>query len=126
MATIGAHTGAMNTKTAISKVHPSRRASAPFKTFEIRPLGDCSLEESANFIGAWHRAPSAGAINIAHPYRRASARAVEGHLHLAFLTDGDWKPVGVCLTQDAAGTIRGTVYGGDFHVVAARSQGRPI
>src|ERR1700680_4440151 len=68
------------------------------KTFEIQPLGADSLECSANFIGAWHQAPSEGGI-------------VEGHLHLAFLTDGDWEPVGVCLTQDAAGTIRGTVYG---------------
>ena len=68
------------------------------KTFEIRPLGDYSLEESANFIGAWHKAPSEGGV-------------VQGHLHLAFLTDGDWEPVGVCLTQDAAGSIHGTVYG---------------
>jgi DNA-3-methyladenine glycosylase II len=85
MATIAAHTAAMNTKTVA-------------KTFEIKPLGDYSLEESANFIGAWHQAPSEGG-------------ALEGHLHLAFLTDGDWEPVGVCLRQDAAGTIRGTVYG---------------
>jgi len=79
------------------------------KTFEIQPLGEYSLEESANFIGAWHQAPS-------------EAGALEGHLHLAFLTDGDWKPVGVCLTQNAAGTIRGTVYGGDFDVVAVERQ----
>lgn len=68
------------------------------ETFEIRPLGDYSLEESANFIGAWHQAPAEGG-------------ATEGHLHLAFLTDGDWRPVGVCLTQNAAGDVRGTVYG---------------
>jgi DNA-3-methyladenine glycosylase II len=68
------------------------------KTFEIQPVGDYSLEESANFIGAWHQAPSEGGV-------------VEGHLHLAFLTDRDWEPVGVCLRQDAAGTIQGTVYG---------------
>jgi DNA-3-methyladenine glycosylase II len=85
MATIAAHTAGMNTKTIA-------------RTFEIRPQGDYSLEESANFIGAWHKAPSEGGV-------------VEGHLHLAFLTDGDWEPVGVCLTQDAAGTIHGTVYG---------------
>jgi DNA-3-methyladenine glycosylase II len=84
---------------------------AAAKTFDIQPLGDYSLEESANFIGAWHQAPSEGAINKAHLYRRASARALEGHLHLAFLTDGDWNPVGVCLTQDAAGGVRGAVYG---------------
>ena len=33
------------------------------------------------------------------------------HLHLAFLTDRDWIPVGVCVTQDASGEVRGTVYG---------------
>jgi DNA-3-methyladenine glycosylase II len=85
MATIGEHTAAMSTKTAT-------------KMFEIQPLGDYSLEESATFIDAWHQAPSEGGV-------------LEGHLHLAFLTDGDWKPVGVCLTQDAAGKIHGTVYG---------------
>ena len=67
-------------------------------TFDIEPLGDYSLEESARFIGAWHEAPSDGA-------------AAAGHLHLAFLTDGDWKPVGVCLTQDETGWVRGTLYG---------------
>jgi DNA-3-methyladenine glycosylase II len=34
-----------------------------------------------------------------------------GHLHLAFLTDGDWQPIGVCLTQAPTGRLRGTVYG---------------
>ena len=68
------------------------------KTFEIQPLGDYSLEEGANFIGAWHQAPAQGG-------------PAEGHLHLAFLTDGDWRPVGVCLTQNSAGDVRGTVYG---------------
>jgi DNA-3-methyladenine glycosylase II len=68
------------------------------KTFEIQPLGDYSLEESANFIGAWHHAPAEGG-------------ATEGHLHLAFLTDGEPRPVGVCITQTTAGRIRGTVYG---------------
>jgi DNA-3-methyladenine glycosylase II len=111
MATIAAHTPVMKTKNAISKAQPRRRAGAPIKTFEIQPLGDYSLEESANFIGAWHQAPSEGAINKAHPYRRASARVLEGHLHLAFLTDGDWQPVGVCLTQNSAGRVLGTVYG---------------
>ena len=66
------------------------------QTFQIVPRGDYSLEEGANFIGAWHRAPSDGG-------------EAEGHLHLAFLTDGDWTPVGVCLRQDA-GRIFGTVY----------------
>ncbi len=67
-------------------------------TFDIEPLGEYSLEESARFIGAWHEAPSDGP-------------AATGHLHLAFLTDGDWKPVGICLTQEQTGWIRGTLYG---------------
>lgn len=68
------------------------------RTFEIEPLGAYSLKESAGFIDAWHEAPSAG-------------EKTEGHLHLAFLTDGEWTPAGVCLQQGAAGQVRGTVYG---------------
>jgi DNA-3-methyladenine glycosylase II len=68
------------------------------RTFEIQPLGPYSLEESANFVGAWHHAPSEG----------GSAR---GHLHLAFLTDEGWKPVGVCLTQNDSGVVSGEIYG---------------
>jgi DNA-3-methyladenine glycosylase II len=75
----------MNTKTAS-------------QTFEIQPLGPYSLEESANFVGAWHHAPSEGG-------------SVRGHLHLAFLTDEGWKPVGVCLTQSDSGLVSGKVYG---------------
>jgi DNA-3-methyladenine glycosylase II len=67
-------------------------------SFEIVPRGDYSLEEGATFIGAWHHAPSEGG-------------GPAGHLHLAFLTDGDWTPVGVCLRQDSAGRVLGTVYG---------------
>ena len=44
-----------------------------------------------------------------------------GHLHLAFLTDRDWLPVGVCLTQDADGDVHGTVYG-EAPVEAVRHQ----
>ncbi len=68
------------------------------RTFEIQPLGPYSLEESANFVGAWHQAPADG----------GSGR---GHLHLAFLTDDGWKPVGVCLTQTDSGAVSGEVYG---------------
>ncbi len=56
------------------------------------------MEESANFIGAWHQAPAEGGT-------------IRGHLHLAFLTDQGWKPVGVCLTQTDSGVVRGEVYG---------------
>lgn len=73
-------------------------AAAPRKGLEIAPLGDYSLKESAGFIDAWHEAPSEGG-------------KTEGHLHLAFLTDRDWTPAGVCLTQDGSARVQGTVYG---------------
>ncbi|HYM97773.1 MAG TPA: hypothetical protein VET26_10745, partial [Candidatus Sulfotelmatobacter sp.] len=31
--------------------------------------------------------------------------------HLAFLTDDDWRPAGVCLTQEPSGVVHGAVYG---------------
>ena len=77
-------------------------------TFQLTPLGDYSLRESAGFIDAWHEAPSDGG-------------KVEGHLHLAFLADGSWTPAGVCLTQDGDGRVHGTVYG-DAPDVAVESQ----
>ncbi len=67
-------------------------------SFDIEPLGGYSLEESAGFIDAWHEAPSEGG-------------ASQGHLHLAFLADGDWQVAGVCLTQDRDGVVHGAVYG---------------
>ena len=67
-------------------------------TFDIVPLGPYSLEECARFVEAWHEAPSEGA-------------GTAGHLHLAFLTDGDHTPAGVCLTQDRSGEVSGTTYG---------------
>lgn len=67
-------------------------------TFEISPAGGYSLRASADFIGAWHEAPSEGLPG-------------GGHLHLAFLTDSAWTPVGVCLTQDARGHVHGEVHG---------------
>jgi DNA-3-methyladenine glycosylase II len=78
------------------------------RTFEIEPLGDYSLRESAAFIDAWHEAPSEGDKS-------------EGHLHLAFLTDQEWTPVGVCLKQTAARVVHGTVYG-DAPVDSVRHQ----
>jgi DNA-3-methyladenine glycosylase II len=68
-------------------------------SFEIEPMGPFSLEAGADFIGAWHKAPSGGTSE-------------GGHLHLAFLTDLGWKPVGVCLTQDSDGRVYGEVHGG--------------
>jgi DNA-3-methyladenine glycosylase II len=80
-------------------------------TFELEPLGDYSLEESANFIGAWHEAPSEGGKS-------------GGHLHVAFLTDRTWQPVGVCLTQKAAGTVVGEIYGTSDPEVVKRQVAR--
>src|ERR1700730_2000513 len=85
MSTIAVHTRRMMTKTAT-------------RSFEIKPLGPYSLEESANFIGAWHQAPAEGG-------------AARGHLHLAFLTDEGWEPVGVCVSQSESGAVRCDVYG---------------
>ena len=82
--------------------------TAEHRTFEIVARGGYSLEESANFIGAWHRAPSEGG-------------AAEGHLHLAFLTDGDWTPVGVCLRQNVASRVTGAIYG-DAATATVRKQ----
>src|SRR2546428_4575704 len=85
MSTIASHTDGMMTKTAI-------------RSFEIKPLGPYSLVESADFIGAWHQAPAEGG-----PAR--------GHLHLAFLTDERWEPVGVCVSQSESETVHCDVYG---------------
>jgi DNA-3-methyladenine glycosylase II len=80
------------------------------RSFEIEPRGDYSLEEGGNFIGAWHRAPS-------------DSGDPEGHLHLAFLTDGDWIPVGICLRQeDSRGHVLGTIYGDDAEPAAVARQ----
>jgi DNA-3-methyladenine glycosylase II len=79
------------------------------RTFEIVPRGDYSLEQGAKFIGAWHRAPS----ETGDP---------EGHLHLAFLTDGDLAPVGVCLKQEAGGRVLGTIYGEQAETAAVARQ----
>ena len=76
--------------------------------FNIEPRGVFSLRASADFIGAWHEAPAAGV-------------AGGGHLHLAFLTDSGWAPVGVCLTQEPTGWIHGELYGdGDLEEVRAQ------
>ena len=82
------------------------------RTFALQPLGSYSLRESAAFIDAWHEAPSEGG-------------KTEGHLHLAYLTDVEWMPVGVCLNQDESGVVRGTVYG-KAPVDAVRAQASRI
>lgn len=81
-----------------------------FGSFVLEPRGPYSLQESAGFIDAWHEAPSEGG-------------KTEGHLHLAFLTDGDWAPVGVCVRQDGgSGAVRGDVYGSTQAADAVRDQ----
>jgi len=85
--------------------------TASQRTFEIEPLGAYSLRESAGFIDAWHESPSEGG-------------KTDGHLHLAYLADGDWLPAGVCLTQDAAGRVRGTAYGEAPTAAVARQTAR--
>jgi DNA-3-methyladenine glycosylase II len=44
-----------------------------------------------------------------------------GHLHLAFLSDVDWRPVGLCLTQAVTGTVHAKLYG-DADAVAMKRQ----
>ena len=39
---------------------------------------------------------------------RPEGARTEGHLHLAFLGDHDWAPVGVCLVQDSNGRVTGS------------------
>jgi DNA-3-methyladenine glycosylase II len=87
------------------------KTSTAKRTFEIQPLGPYSLAESATFIGAWHETPSDGG-------------AVPGHLHLAFLTDEAWEPVGVCITQDESGLVRGEVFGSSGVTTVARQVAR--
>lgn len=67
-------------------------------TFDIKPDGPYSLREAGAFIGGWHQAPAEG-------------YAEKGHLHLAFLTDATWIPVGACLTQTVDGLVHGEVHG---------------
>jgi len=86
----------------------AREYAAGVESFDLSPEGGYSLRESAGFIEAWHEAPSEGG-------------RTQGHLHLAFLTDRDWSPVGVCLTQDASGSVHGKVYG-DAPVDEVRDQ----
>src|SRR2546425_10797217 len=99
MSTIASHTDGMMTKTAI-------------RSFEIKPFGPYSLAESADFIGAWDQAPAKG-------------RAARGHLHLAFLTDERWEPVGACVTENESGAVHCDVYGVGDPAAGAR-QGAPI
>ena len=78
------------------------------RTFDLEPLGPYSLRQSGEFIGAWHEVPSDGT-------------SPDGHLHLAFLTDGGWIPAAACVTQDPGGLVHAQVYG-DAPLDAVRRQ----
>jgi DNA-3-methyladenine glycosylase II len=72
--------------------------------FVIRPSGPYSLAAGAEFLAGF--SPT-----------RSSAGEIGGHLHLAFVSDGQEEAVGVCL-QDKGGTISGEVFGqGDPEMV---------
>ena len=77
--------------------------------FELVPLGPFSLGASAAFLEGWSPAG----------YRAAEA----GHLHLAFVPDGEETAGGVCLRQpdDPDGTVAGEVFG-DADPEAVRDQ----
>jgi DNA-3-methyladenine glycosylase II len=66
-------------------------------TFELVPAGPFSLEASAAFLEGF--SPAA--------YRGAGG----GHLHLAFVPDGEEEAAGVCLRQPG-GVVVGEVFGG--------------
>ncbi len=77
--------------------------------FELVPAGPFSLAASAAFLEGW--SPAA--------YRSAGA----GHLHLAFVPDGEEAAAGVCLRQPegADGVVVGEVFG-DADPKAVRDQ----
>jgi DNA-3-methyladenine glycosylase II len=68
----------------------------PMTTFELVPRGPFSLAASAAFLEGFSPA--------------AHRRAGEGHLHLAFVPDGEEAAAGVCLRQPD-GVVVGEVFG---------------
>ena len=77
------------------------------ETFTIEPSGPFSLEEAAMFgFGQWHDT------------------RFDGTMRLAFCVDGYDAQVGVAITQDARGTVFGTVAGmtGDPSATSVRAQ----
>jgi DNA-3-methyladenine glycosylase II len=65
--------------------------------FVLEPQGTFSLRAAARFWAGFTPAAHAGL-------------AADGHIHMAFSTDGSWQSVGVCL-RDGAGVISAEVYG---------------
>lgn len=66
-------------------------------SFTIQPLGAFSLHAAARFWGDFTPAAHGGLDT-------------EGHLHMAFPVEGDWRTAGVCL-QEHDGLITGDVFG---------------
>lgn len=58
-------------------------------SFAITPQGPFALQEVARFFQDWEAGPSNSATH-------------DGHVHLAFLAEHTWQPIGVCLRQDGA------------------------
>jgi DNA-3-methyladenine glycosylase II len=83
--------------------------SCGMTNFELVPAGPFSLAASAAFLEGW--SPAA--------YRAAGA----GHLHLAFVPDGEEAAAGVCLRQPDGpdGAVTGEVFG-DVGPEAVRDQ----
>ncbi len=64
---------------------------------QLRPRGPYSLAASSRFLEGFAPASHEGA-------------GEDGHLHVGFCVEGDWKPVGVCLRETATG-VWASIYG---------------
>ena len=64
---------------------------------QLRPRGPYSLTASSRFLEGFAPAGHDGA-------------GEDGHLHVGFCVEGDWKPVGVCLRETATG-VSASIYG---------------
>ncbi len=80
--------------------------------FEIVPSGSFSLKESAAFLGGW---PPAG----------ERGTRWSGHLHLAFVPEGELDAAGVCL-QQRDDSVVGEVFGETVAIEAVRAQAAQI
>ena len=64
---------------------------------QLRPRGPYSLAAGSRFLEGFAPASHEGA-------------GEDGHLHVGFCVEGDWKPVGVCLRETATG-VSASIYG---------------
>src|SRR4051794_22511321 len=65
-------------------------AEHPTTTFTLEPLGPFSLEAAARFWGDFTPSGHTGLDP-------------EGHMHMAFPSDGTWSPIGICLRRSGSG-----------------------